>query len=173
MQNTRPTQAVIDAKKAEIARRYRRKRAKASRAQLSAIRIKELNRLFTARYGEILPNNEAGRQAIEIIAHHLVCLPGLPQKRLHDWATLHAPWMTVADVQTILAKVVTQPRTWKADSLAWLLKLNYADRQALKITTIGAIDCNASQRAAKRRQKAKKRAKLSRDKQKEKLACAP
>lgn len=142
---------------------------------MAAIRIAELNRLFRARHGEVLPDNETGRKAVFIAAQHLIQLAGHPQQRIMSWAALRAPWMTVAEVQEILATVATDPKTWKADTLAWQLGLTYADRQTLKITTIGAIDCNQAQRQAKRRMadKLRKRAARKARKIKDKKASAP
>ncbi len=139
---------------------------------MASLRIAELNRLYRARYGDVLPNNETGRQMITIAAHHLIHLAGDPQKRLMTWCSARAPWLTVAEVAATLSEVASNPRSWKADSLAWLLKLTYADRQALRIGTIGAIDCNARQRAALRKAKAKKREHARRTAQKH-TACAP
>ena len=172
--NQRPAPAVIKAKLAEIKRRYSRRHRhhRRTKAQMSTLRISELNRLFAARYGEQLPDNPEGRRMVTIAAHHLVHLVGSPQKRLMDWCSLRAPWMTVADIESILTEVVTHPRSWKADSLAWLLKLTYADRQALKIGTIGAIDCNRTQRAALRKAKDKLRKRTYRSAQKQ-AASAP
>lgn len=170
--NTRPSPQVVKAKLAEIKRRYRQQSRKRTKAQMSTLRISELNRLFAARYGEQLPDNPEGRRMVTIAAHHLVHLAGSPQKRLMDWCSMRAPWLTVADIESTLAEVATHPRSWKADSLAWLLKLTYADRQALRIGTIGAIDCNKTQRAALRKAKAKDREQARRNAHKQ-VACAP
>lgn len=168
----RPNLETVKAKLREIANRYRRKRRHATKPQLAAIRIAELNRLFSARYGERLPDNEIGREAILIVAHHMICLAGHPQQRMTQWAELRAPWLTVTELHAVLAEIATRPQTWKADSLAWRLKLTYADRQALKITTIGAIDCSAKRRQTLRRNKQKQRMKKLR-KAKRLAACAP
>lgn len=160
----RPSPEVVKAKRAEIARRYRRKFRHSSRSQFAAIRVAELNRLFTARYGEFLPDDERGREALEIVAHHLIQLAGHPQERFANWAGDHCPWLTIVEGRRLLAQIAVTPRSWKADSLAWRLKLTYADRQTLKITTIGAIDCSQKQRFALRnkakalREKARRKA---------------
>lgn len=170
--NKRPSPEVLKAKLAEIHGRYRRASNKRTKAQMSSLRIAELNRLFKARHGEQLPDTTEGRQMVAIAAQHLVQLSGAPQKRLMDWCSIRAPWLTVAEIEATLAQVATHPRSWKADSLAWLLKLTYADRQALKITTIGAIDCNKAQRAALRKTKDKLRKRTYRATQKQ-VASAP
>jgi hypothetical protein len=134
---------------------------------MSAIRIAELTRLYRARYGEVLPNNDKSRELIDIVAQHMICLTGHPMKRLFDWSTLRAPWMTLPELSSILADVAQHPQSWKADSLAWKLGLTFADRQTLKIHTIGAVDCNASQRRARRKRLAKQRYKRLRKAQKQ------
>lgn len=137
---------------------------------MSSIRVAELNRLFEDRHGKVLPDDEIGRECALIIANHLMILPGVPQTRIMDWAKERAPWLTVSEVNELLASAACKPQTWKADSLAWRLKLTYADRQALRITTIGAIDCNKHERAKLRKLNKKRREQRRRDAQKA-LAC--
>ena len=172
MQRPRPSPEIIAAKKREIAQRYARKRRHATKPQFAALRVAELNRLFTARYGTVLPDIPQVRDAIHIATQHLVQLAGAPLDRLLKWSSLMAPWLTVGEAMSILAEVVQRPMTWKADSLAWRLRLTYADRRALKITTIGAIDVNKTERAQRRRNASKKRSKLYR-KRKALAANAP
>jgi hypothetical protein len=158
--NTRPEPAVVKAKLAEIAQRYARKSHYATKPQFAAIRVSELNRLFRARYGEVLPQDDRGREAMWIIAHHLIQMAGVPLDRLMKWSGLMAPWLTVGEAMMVIGDVAQRPMTWKADSLAWRLRLTYADRQSLKIKTIGAIDFNRSKRAERRRKASKTRSKL-------------
>jgi len=159
----RPSPATVKAKRKEIARRYAKRRAKATKPQFAAIRIAELNRLYRSRYGRIgeaiceLPNDETGRSLVVIVAHHLIRLAGEPRRRLTDWGREFAPWMTIADVDDVLAAVTRSPLSWKADTLAWRLRLSFAERQALGIGTIGATDMNKAQRAERRRQSRIKR----------------
>ncbi len=157
LQFKRPSPGVIKAKKAEVAKRYRWHRKHATKPQLTAIRLAELNRICAARYGDCIPHNDIGRKLALIAAHHLAHLAGHPQRLLMRWASLRAPWLTIASVNAILAEVATNPKTWKADTLAKMLDLTMDERQALRITTIGAIDCSKSQREARRRQQKKLR----------------
>ena len=168
----RPAPEIVRAKHKEIARRYKRSRKHATKPQFAAIRIAELNRLFQARHGQVLPDNEIGREALLIVAQHMIQLAGHPQQRMMQWAHERAPWLTVTELNAALAEIATNPQTWKADSLAWRLKLNYADRQALRITTIGATDFSKKARENKRRKTAKLREKKRRL-AKRLAACAP
>ena len=121
----------------EIARKYaRRERQPVS---LVALRIADLRRLFRARYGRTLPDDDAGREDARIMAHHLARLAN-PERRIAAWLELHAPWMAAADVATLITKVMTKPLRWRADKLAVRLNLFDAERHRLRITTIGAVD---------------------------------
>jgi hypothetical protein len=65
------------AKHAEIACRYRNhtKNNGAQPFSVTALRIAELRQLFRFRYGRVLPDNQAGREAARIMAHHLITVP--------------------------------------------------------------------------------------------------
>ena len=145
-----------DAKQAqhrEIARRY--KRAKRRKVSLAALRIRDLNRLFRARYGETLPDDDSGRDDARIMAHHLASLSGDPRRHVLEWFKLRAPWLSLADADKLLIEAIAKPRRWRADRLAWRLRLIEVDRAALGITTIGAIDKGLADRL-KRRQERKR-----------------
>ena len=122
-----------DAKQAqhrEIARRY--KRAKRRKVSLAALRIRDLNRLFRARYGETLPDDDSGRDDARIMAHHLASLSGDPRRHVLEWFKLRAPWLSLADADKLLIEAIAKPRRWRADRLAWRLRLIEVDRAALR-----------------------------------------
>jgi hypothetical protein len=145
-------QRQIKARLAEIDRRYRRKR-KGRRASIESLRVRELQRLFAARHGEQLPDDQAGRIAAEAMAHHIAALPGDPRRRIASWLRDHAPWLSIGDADDLLTAAITRPKRWKADALGWRLKLIAIDRTALKITTIGACDVSKAERAKRRRER--------------------
>ena len=129
----RPAPAVVKAKLAEIARRYASKRKRATKPQFAAIRVAELNRLFRARYGDVLPQDERGREAMWVVAQHLIQLSGVPLDRLMKWSSLAAPWLTVGEAVAVISDVAGHPMKWKADSLALSDSAGIAaDRQALR-----------------------------------------
>jgi hypothetical protein len=134
------------------AKRHRR----SSPMQLVSLRLNDLARLFRARYGHVLPDDDAGRDDLMVAVNHLACLPH-PQKPIEHWIEIWAPWLTVKERKAIMADALVCPQRWKADALAWRLRLTAADRAALGITTIGAIDENKSARKKRRRQQARKR----------------
>lgn len=153
---------VIKAKHAEIERRYKRRRGKRPRPSLSALRIHDLNKLFAARYGHALPDDDAGKDDAQVMAHHLAALSGDPRKRINGWLRLWCPWMSLADAEAVLAEAILRPQRWRADKLAWRLRLTEADRSALRITTIGAVDLGRSERTKRRRDRAKLRKQMLR-----------
>lgn len=124
--------------------------------QLVTLRLNDLAKLFRGRYGHILPDDDAGRDDMLVAIHHLACLPH-PQKPIEHWLEIWAPWLTIAERKLIVEPALACPMRWKADALAWRLRLTAADRATLGITTIGAIDENRSARKKRRKQQARKR----------------
>jgi hypothetical protein len=155
--------AAIAARHAEVARRYSwaaRQRRKTGRAEkpdpgrlMTLIRMRELERIFQSRYGRFLPNDDAGREDFEIMAHHIAHLRGAAVERIVAWARAWCPWMPGAEATALAERVAAKPRKWNADSLAWALALKMTERTALRITTIGAIDCGKAKRAEIRKAK--------------------
>lgn len=141
------------AKHAEIKRRYRRK-GKTS-ASFASLRVRDLNRLFHARYGHELPDDDAGKDDVLLMAHHLASLTGDPRHRITGWIREHASWLSVKDHEAILTAAIIKPQRWKADKLAWRLRLTEQDRATLGITTIGAVDFSKAQRTKRRKEQAR------------------
>lgn len=147
-----PDPRTVKAKHAEIERRYKRKRGR-RHVSIAALRVNDLRKLFTARYGELFPNDDAGRDDAHVMVHHLGALSGDPRKRITPWLREHCPWTSLAEAEKLLVEAITRPQRWRADKLAWRLGLNEADRTALGITTIGAIDLSRADRIKRRKAK--------------------
>lgn len=149
---------VIRAKRLEIRLRYawdaseKKRRGRAS--VVMKRRIRELERLFAARYrGPSLPDDDAGRDDLLVAAHHIAAIYRNPAEHIPAWVSLWAPWLSDADCAALVKKVAANPLKWTADKLAWRLGLTDAERTALRITTIGAIDCGKAARAKRRRRR--------------------
>lgn len=167
----RPAPAVIAAKRREIDRRYRRQRKRGrTPAQLAALRLRDLGRLFAARYGDVMPDDDAGREDLAIVLAHIATLANA-RNRMAGCLAQWAPWMTTGEARTMIGEALTAARYWTADQLAWRLHLTAADRATLGITTIGAVDLNKAARARLRKAKARAREKARRLRLK--TACAP
>lgn len=127
------------------------KRRRPSPMQLIGLRLSDLAKIFRGRYGSTtLPDDDAGRDDLLVAVHHLACLPH-PQKPIEAWLELWAPWLTLKERKQIMADALTNPQRWKADALAWRLRLTKEDRRMLGVTTIGAIDENKAARSKRRR----------------------
>jgi hypothetical protein len=57
------------------------------------------------------------------------------------WAAMWCPWLPAAEAQAVGERVIADAHRWKADTLAWRLRLTDAERTALKIKTIGGVRC--------------------------------
>lgn len=124
--------------------------------QLVALRLNDLARLFRARWGAALPDDDSGRDDLKIALNHLACLPHARGPIAH-WIEIWAPWLTVREQSEIVPPILANPQRWKADALAWRLRLTAKERTMLGITTIGAIDESKAQRSKNRRIKDKQR----------------
>lgn len=120
--------------------------------QLVALRLRDLSKLFRARYGITLPDDDAGRDDMAVAVNHLAGLPH-PREAIMHWLETWAPWLTISEQKDIIAEAVsTKRQVWKADALAWRLGLTAEDRKMLGITTIGAIDESKAERAKNRKE---------------------
>lgn len=134
-----------------------RRRGRGSPAQIVALRLCDLARLFRSRYGAVtLPNDDSGRDDAELAAHHLAGL-AYPNGRIMRWLALWAPWLTLAEQQEIIKGAVTNRKHWTADQLAWRLRLTIEERTMLGITTIGAVDRGKAARTKRRKERERQR----------------
>lgn len=117
---------------------------------MAGLRVAELERLFVSRFGIELPYDDAGRDDLVLIAHHIGRRAGEPGRRIATWCRTHAPWITAAELEQLVDDVRTKPRRWRADTLAERVNLTEAERSRLKITTIGAVDVTKAERTAAR-----------------------
>lgn len=155
MVNRRPSLYIVKAKKAEIARRYAHHAKVGKRTRsMAAIRIAELQRWLNAQIntaGELEESQWAADLA-RIFVHHFVVLAD-GNRKAADWLDARCPWIDIRSREIMLSEANHCPLKWSADKLASKIALTDAKRTWLRITTIGAIDCNADQRKARRKAK--------------------
>lgn len=138
-----------------------KRRRRATALQIVSLRLVDLAKLFRARYqrfGEVaaLPDDDSGRDDLLIAVDHLAALAH-PAKHVRQWIELWAPWLTLVEFNELVASRMLTRQVWTADALAWRLKLTWEDRQALGITTIGAIDMPKGARKKRRRKRDQER----------------
>jgi hypothetical protein len=114
------------------------------RPLLPSIRISELDRIFTARWGDILPDDDAGIDDAEIMVHHFACLKRSSHFSMR-WLAARCPWMAPDAAIELVDLAQRFPMRWSAADLGKRLGLRYADRTRLRITTIRAIDVTLRQ----------------------------
>lgn len=152
----RPEPAVVAARKREVAARYARaNRKKFGPLTLAAIRASELTRLYKSRYPDgHLPTDDDGEMAARIMVYHLARLRDATRRMSH-WLDRWAPWLDLQSHERLINDALTCPLRYRADKVAWKLRVTAAERTRLGLRTIGAIDQSAEQRkvAAKDRRR--------------------
>lgn len=149
---TDPQAMAIKKRLAEICHRYAKRRRERGPLPFAALRMRDLEAVFTNRYGRTLPDDDSGREDARIAAHHLANLPrGDQATNVISWLAHWAPWMSPAQMGTLAAEAIEHDLKWKADTLAWRIRLTDRERKALRVTTIGAIDCGKVARAGRRK----------------------
>lgn len=165
MANHRPTPQRLAALQFEIARRYKHQSKVGKRTRsMTAIRLSELTRWLddVVGAGAELEPSEWSAGIARIFVHHLVTLSD-GNRKAADWMATYSPWIGRRDRESMITEANHCPLKWSADKLAWKLRLNDATRTRLKITTIGAIDCNRDQRQARRKRENAERQKRLRE----------
>ncbi|MBN9039851.1 MAG: hypothetical protein J0H38_01070 [Rhizobiales bacterium] len=120
-----------------------------SRIPFPVLRSSELERLFKHRYGDMLPDDDAGRDDLFVMLCHLARCHDAKRK-MTGWARRWAPWFGDEERNLLVARILGSPHTWKPDTLAHKLGLTMADRMQLRIKTIGAVDLDQQGRKARR-----------------------
>jgi hypothetical protein len=140
----RPDPKTVRAKKREIAIRYAaawsalNREGKISKSRMmTLIRLRELECLYAARHGnQWISADDAGREYLEIAAHHIAHLRGEVEAHIIAWAKQWAPWLPTDEAEELARRVAAKPRKWRADSLGRELNLTPEERDALSISTI-------------------------------------
>jgi len=118
---------------------------------IALVRLKELERLFSIRYGAVLPDDSDGWNALTVAAHHIVHLRSDPDRNILDWLYLWAPWLSSEQAQGVVRSVLAQPLRFKAVTLGERISLTNDERTYLRITTIAACDVSEDERQELRR----------------------
>lgn len=141
------------------------------RVAVAPFRIRDLNRLFNARWGPMLPNDDGGRSDAFVMLCHLAQLADDPSKRMDHFLDLRTPWMTIGERCELKQVAFASDARWSADELAAIMNVYFQERSALGLTTIGAIDVDLTARKALRLKKQRERQRQSR--QQKRMAPKP
>jgi hypothetical protein len=135
----------------EIAWRDRQRKQRQPSPLMVNLRKAEMQRIFRDRWGRTLPDDDAGRSDLRLMADHLA---QLGTHYITGWARVWAPWLTEDELDALI-RDVGQGRYWKPDDLGRELNLKYRTRKRLRIKTIREVDrTTAQRRKARKKQKA-------------------
>ena len=118
-----------------------------SEERIRRLVLGELKRIYRGRYGVTLPDDDAGRDDLELLLVHVVA-----DKRRHA-IEIWSPWISEPQAERMLAKLpATRP---SLPAIAERLRLTYAEREAHAVRLIPPVDLTAAEleehRKAKRR----------------------
>lgn len=136
-------------------RHWRRRRKGKSRTggALHGLRMRDLEVVLQHRWGETLPDDDAGRDDAILVLHHLAHYAIDPRRKMQFWLGARCPWLDRAESAALIERAINKPRRYRADTLAAKLGLKAADRTMLGISTIGAVDFLKEKRMARRRER--------------------
>jgi hypothetical protein len=137
-------------------RRYRQNLSPNERFR--RLRLGELRKLFTYRWGPHLPPDDAGHGDLKELFYALAMGQGDVVAAMVEEASLRAPWMPKNEAKALAEEIAELPSYLlksKADKLGRRLRLTTAERDLLDIRTIAPYNSSKAKRelARKRRKK--------------------
>ena len=107
---------------------------------MAAKRINEIERYLNHRYGHFVPDDDAGRGDLVILANHVAQNRHDPRAKILGFIRRWAPWMVATEAEAVADKVSQKPRKYKATTLGVLLRLTREEPMILYIETIRPFD---------------------------------
>jgi hypothetical protein len=143
----RPDADKVAARHGEIKKHWRKQRKRRSEetpskpedVRLAHLRWRDLIQLLRHRYGFVMPDTLEARRDLEILIGYAILTGKKPSHQVELWT----PWLDEDEIDHLATQ---RPVLHKADDLAQKLDLHYCVRQALAITTIGAVDVDQDER---------------------------
>ncbi|HVV60224.1 MAG TPA: hypothetical protein VHD14_00555 [Pseudolabrys sp.] len=124
----------------------------ADRAFPLRVRIADLVRIIRWRCGNELPDDDAGREYLQIMVDHFHQLPdGVTRAR--TYGEVWAPWLRPGDLDTMIDAAARASRFYSGPELGRAINLTDSERTELAITTIAPIDVSDAELAERRRQR--------------------
>jgi hypothetical protein len=145
--------AAIGDRYADAARRWRRSSGPPPIHWMAARRILEIERLLTHRYGDELPDDDAGREDLVILLNHVAQNRHDPRTKVMSRIRRWAPLMAPTEADALADMVLKQPRKYKATTIGGLMRLAREERSALGIKSIRPFDKTKEEMAEDRRRR--------------------
>jgi hypothetical protein len=127
------------------------------------LRLGDLRKVLRFRYGPTLPDDDAGRDDLELLLDVVSFAPDA-RRRMKNIIETWASWMSTKESYELVDHVLRKPdylRKIKKDQLGEKLNLTYQERQALGIRTIAPADLTPEEfeerRKERRREKDRER----------------
>ena len=143
---------VVAVRRRFIAAKYRAdqrdKRSPKPPFSRSSHRVRELERLYRSRYGRHLPDDDAGRDDLELAFNQIARVDACIK-----WAIRWAPWLPREEAKALADQICAAPQWLKALPMGERLGLTDAERTSLEIRTIRPIDVAENDLAERRRRK--------------------
>ena len=113
---------------------------------IGRLRIGDLNKFFTHRYGGsretyVFPDDDSGLEDLKILIHSYAWSNPLAIPRI---IKIRAPW---ADAEAIISEVDAYPKKWRAATLGTILNYTGAEHRRLRLRTIAPVDITPEERA--------------------------
>ena len=117
-----------------------------AKPNIAAFRRAELIHIYESRWGPELPDDDSGFDDVQLFADHC---GEFDFDILKAFCAKHASWMTAEEIAAVF--IQRRRQGWSADDLAVALHLRDAERTALGIKTIGAVDYTKAARTKRRK----------------------
>ncbi len=146
---------------------WKEKLVKTNSFSVRILRLREIERVISSRYGQFLPRTDVATSFIRAAAL------ALSRQDMFEWCKRWAPWTLAEAIEAIIEETEGRRYCQRADDAAEMLGVTYVEREELGLNTIGACDVPASQRKQfakahkqkrdRERQREKRRAEGQRD----------
>jgi hypothetical protein len=127
--------------------------------------IGDLRRIFHHRYGVTLPNDDAGRDDLELLLRLISLSPRQGKERMQFQIETLAPWMPeteAADLINNLLRLELRFRRLSGREAGKQIQLTNEERERLKAWRIAPVDMTAAQLSEQRKAKDRARRQLKR-----------
>lgn len=121
------------------------------------MRLREIEKVIKHRHGSFIPDPEGTDDRDVCTAYIKAAAFSLTGQPMPDWCRKWAPWATSADILDIVSQAETRKRMMTADGVAALLCVSWDERTKLNLTTIGACDMTAAERAVMAKERKRER----------------
>ncbi|PBB77890.1 hypothetical protein CK218_27695 [Mesorhizobium sp. WSM3879] len=128
---------------------------------IQLLRLREVEKVIKDRHGGMIPDPEDTDDRETCLNYVKAAAFSPSAQDMFNWCRKWAPWVLDAELTDILAQASRHSRMMTADGVAGLLAVTMAERDRLRLKTIGACDISKEERAnlAKERKRDRDRSK--------------